>query len=469
MAARKTEIMRSMLAKDKIFLISLGVAFISSLLLWIPSSAAGQKKDLPPVHKTWLEEEVIYIITPLEKEVFRKLTTDRERDIFIEAFWKHRDPTPGTPENEFKAEHFRRINFVNHFYGRGSPKLGWQTDRGRIYIILGEPNEIHRFEGKSITYPAEVWFYQGKTDVGLPAGFYVVFFQPGNVGEYRLFSPSQDGPQALLTSYLGYSSDYLAAYNELKEHEPLLAEVSMSLIPGETSAVMGRSLLSSDLLIHRVETTAQRTVEAKYAHKFLQYKDIIEVEYSANFIDSDGLFKLTKDPSGVYFVHFSIEPERLSIGQYEKRFYTTLKMNGSVITPEGKLIHQFDRSISMNFDEVQIVSISRQPLSIHEMFPLIPGEYRFSVLVKNEVSKEFTSIEWNLVIPVDEPAVQMTSPTLAYKVVPVVANRDSLKPFRFGGYQVYAQPNRVFLKKDTLGVVFQVHGLDPGVRERADL
>ncbi|MBM3285503.1 MAG: GWxTD domain-containing protein, partial [Candidatus Aminicenantes bacterium] len=383
-------------------LLSLGGVFLFLLFFFTPSPAAQKKADLPPVYKKWLEEEVVYIIKPLEKEVFLKLATDRERDSFIEAFWKQRDPTPGTADNEFKTEHYRRINYANHFFGRESPKPGWRTDRGRVYIILGEPNDIQRYEGKTQTYPAEVWFYQGKTDLGLPPGFHLVFFQAGNVGEFKLYSPAKDGPQALLTSYYGDPIDYMAAYNQLREHEPDLAGVSISLIPGESSALMGRPSLASDLLIQRVETTAQRMVEEKYARKFLEYKDIIEVEYTANYIDSDGLVKIIKEPSGVYFVHFSIEPERLSVVQYERKYSTTLKVNGSVTTLDGKLIHQFDRTLSMNFDEGQMASISRQPLSIHEMFPLIPGEYRFSVLVKNEVSKEFTSLERTLSIPGDK-------------------------------------------------------------------
>ncbi len=451
--------------KKTLFLV--GVAFL--LFSLVTSEGRQKKEDLSPAHRKWLEEEVVYIITPLEREVFLKLTSDRERDMFIEAFWKHRDPTPGTPENEFKIEHYRRINYANHFFGRESPKPGWRTDRGRVYIILGEPNDIQRYEGKTQTYPTEVWFYQGKTEMGLPAGFHLVFFQPGGVGEYRLYSPSKDGPQALLTSYYGDPIDYTSAYNQLKEFEPDLAEVSISLIPGETSALMGRPSLASDLLIQRVETTAQRLVEEKYARKFLEYKDIVEVEYTANYIDCDGLVKLIRDPSGVYFVHFSIEPKRLSVVQYEKKFSTTLKMNGSVTTLAGKLIYQFDRTMAMNFDEAQMAGISRQPLNIHDMFPLIPGEYRFSVLIKNEVSKEFTSFESTLSVPGEKPALQMTAPILGYKAVAVEGNQDSLKPFRFSRYQVYGQPNRALLKKDTLYVAFQVHGLSSDLRERGEL
>src|SRR4030042_6856184 len=111
--------------------------------------AQPEKEKLPARYQQWLDEEVVYIISSLEREVFLKLLTDRERDLFIEAFWKHRDPTLSTPENEFKSEHYRRIQYANHFFGRQGPRPGWKTDRGRIYIILGEPNDIQRFEGKT--------------------------------------------------------------------------------------------------------------------------------------------------------------------------------------------------------------------------------------------------------------------------------------------------------------------------------
>jgi GWxTD domain-containing protein len=438
-------------------------------ILFVPLYAGEKKGELPQVYKKWLEEEVVYIISPLEREVFLKLTSDRERDLFKEAFWKQRDPTTSTPENEFKTEHYSRISYANHFFGRESPKAGWRTDRGRVYIILGEPNDIQRLEGKTQTYPAEIWFYQGKTDLGLPPGFNIVFFQPGGVGEYRLYSPSTDGPQALMTSYYGDPIDYIAAYNQLRELEPDLAAVSLSLIPGEASTLVGRPSLSSDLLIQRVETTPQRQIEEKYARKFLQYKDIVEVEYTANYIDSDALVKVLRDVSGVYFVHFSIEPERLSVNQFEDKYYTTLKVNGNVTTREGKPVYQFERTVSLNFDQEKMAAVSRQPLNFHDMFPLVSGTYQVSILVKNEVSKEFTSFEQTLSIPAEDPAIQMTSPILGYKVTRVETAQDNLKPFRFGAYQVYAQPNRVFLKKDALNVVFQVHGLQAPLRGQAEL
>lgn len=433
------------------------------------SGLKAKKDDLPERYKKWLDEEVVYIIHPLEKEVFLKLTTDRERDLFIEAFWKHRDPTPGTPENEFKNDHFRRINYANHFFGRGTPKAGWRTDRGRVYIILGEPNDIQRFEGKTMTYPSEVWFYQGKTHLGLPPGFHLVFFQEGGTGEYRLYSPLQDGPQALMTSYYGDPIDYWSAYEQLREFEPNLADVSLTLIPGEESAAFGRPSLSSDLLIQKVETTPVRQVEEKYARKFLEYKDIVEVEYSANYIDSDSLIKVLREPSGLYFVHYAIEPERLSVSQYENTFSTNLKLNGTVTDSEGKTIYQFERDISLRFDQEQMRNIATRPLSIRDMFPLIPGEYKLSILVKNEVSKEFTSLERDLVIPREEKGLQMTSLILGYTASKKKAGEQKLRPFQIGDDQIYLQSNRVFLRTDNLVLGFQIHGLSEALKEKGEL
>ena len=445
------------------------IAFASLITLSFFIPAMPAQTELPPQHTKWLEEEVVYIITRTERDVFLKLTTDRERDLFIEAFWRHRDPTPGTPENEFRTEHFRRLSHANQFFGRGTPKPGWRTDRGRVYIILGEPNDIQRFEGKTQTYPAEVWFYQDKADLGLPPGFHLVFFQKGGIGEYELYSPARDGPQALLTDQDFDPIDYAAAYQKLRELEPDLASVSLSLVPGEDTGVIGRPSLSSDLLITRVETTPERQVKEQYARKFLEYKDIVEVEYTANYIDNDSLVKVIKDSSGMHFVHLAIEPARLSVGQFEKKFYAHLKLNGSVTAPEGKPVYQFERTISLDLDEEKLASASRQPLNIQDMFPLVPGTYRLSLLLKNEVSKEFTSLERTISIPREDDRAQMTSLILGYRTAAPEGSPGSLKPFRFGAFQVYCQPNRVFLPKDTLSLAFQVQGLPADARKKTEL
>src|SRR6185312_6265435 len=97
------------------------------------------RKELMTPYRKWLNEDVAYIITDEERQAFKRLQTDEEREQFIEQFWLRRDPTPDTAENEFKEEHYRRIAYSNERYASGIP--GWKTDRGRIYITFGPPDE----------------------------------------------------------------------------------------------------------------------------------------------------------------------------------------------------------------------------------------------------------------------------------------------------------------------------------------
>src|ERR1051326_9007612 len=138
---------------------------------------AAVKEKLGGVYKKWLDEDVRWIITDEELSAFKKLTTNAERDTFIEGFWQRRDPTPDTAENEYKEEHYRRIAYANEHYAAGMP--GWRTDRGRIYIMYGPPTSIDSHPaggpyqrpaeeggGETETYPFETWRYRYLDGIG---------------------------------------------------------------------------------------------------------------------------------------------------------------------------------------------------------------------------------------------------------------------------------------------------------------
>lgn len=145
----------------------------------IAVAAWANPQDARPQHPStdryekWLNEEVVYIIAPEERTAFERLTTDAERDRFIEQFWLRRDPTPGTPANEFQQEHYRRIAYANQRFATASGKPGWQTDRGRIYILYGPPDEIesHPNGRADVTYPVESWRYRYLESLGPNATF----------------------------------------------------------------------------------------------------------------------------------------------------------------------------------------------------------------------------------------------------------------------------------------------------------
>lgn len=120
--------------------------------------------SLPKIYQKWVDEDVSYIASPEEKQAFVALKDDAERDEFVRQFWLRRDPTPGTEENEFKEEHYRRIAYSNVHFASKLP--GWKTDRGRVYIVQGPPDEIEA--GKSsVGAPREIWKYLKSDDTAI--------------------------------------------------------------------------------------------------------------------------------------------------------------------------------------------------------------------------------------------------------------------------------------------------------------
>ncbi len=162
---------------------------------------AKLRKELETPYKKWLNEDVTYIITDEERQAFKRLNTDDEREQFIEQFWLRRDPTPDTEENEFKEEHYRRIAYANEHYASGIP--GWKTDRGRIYITFGPPDEIESHPsggtydrpyeeggGTTSTYPFEQWRYRYIDGIG--SNIVIEFVDTTMSGEYHMtMDPSE--------------------------------------------------------------------------------------------------------------------------------------------------------------------------------------------------------------------------------------------------------------------------------------
>ena len=147
--------------------------------------------------KKWLEQDVLYIITPQEKAAFQQLQTDDERYEFVEQFWLRRDPSPDTMVNETRDEHYRRITYANERFPSG--KAGWKTDRGRIYIMWGPPDSIETFHGGDMTlrdfnegggwsvkYPHIKWRYRHIAGPDLGNEVIIEFVDRGLSGEYRI-------------------------------------------------------------------------------------------------------------------------------------------------------------------------------------------------------------------------------------------------------------------------------------------
>ena len=443
--------------------------FIILLTLSLSGQNKKSAKDLSPAFRKWLEEEVVYIITPTEKEVFLQLETDRERAQFMEAFWRYRDPNPNTPENEFKEEHYKRIQYANQYFGKEGPGAGWRSAMGRIYIILGNPGYIERFENMAEVYPMVIWSYSARPELGLLQAFEVAFFKRGGIGEYELYSPVRFGPQELLIHYNGDRSDYLSAYNQLLRIEPSIAETSLTLLSGERSFVGSPSLASEVLLHSTIPSVPHKQVEDTWAAKLLAYKDIVEVEYSTNYISSGFSASVIEDKSGIYFVHYLIEPGRLTFEQYEGRFLTYLEVNGNITDSEGNTVYQYEKKIPIEFDQEQMDSIRKKLFSFQDMFPLIEGEYKLSVLMKNTISKEFTSAEKNISIPISSDDIRMSSLILANKALANSQYKGQSKPFLLNDIQLVPSPRNDFSQQDHLFLFFQIQGLTRDLKDNGTI
>jgi GWxTD domain-containing protein len=154
----------------------------------------GEKKlpkDCSQSYKNWYKKDVIYIITKNETDNFLKLETDEEREIFIENFWRRRDPDPNTEINEFRKEHYERFAFADENFASGIP--GWRTDRGRIYIIFGKPDNIEKGRGKfenleNVLF--EKWGYERVNGIG--KSFETIFVDPTETDEFRFLKEKRN-------------------------------------------------------------------------------------------------------------------------------------------------------------------------------------------------------------------------------------------------------------------------------------
>ena len=157
------------------------IAFAVTILSVSALSQDTSRVPLGPEYRKWLTEDVHWIIRSQERQSFLNLTSDRARDQFVASFWERRNPSPGSQENAFKEEHYRRLAFANEHFAAGIP--GWKTDRGRIYIIYGPPDSIAAHPLASTESALEVWFYRhlrGKDSVSLK------FVDACRCGDYHL-------------------------------------------------------------------------------------------------------------------------------------------------------------------------------------------------------------------------------------------------------------------------------------------
>jgi len=448
------------------------IGFLLIVVITLPLKLLpNQNLKLDKKYEDWIKEEVIYIITPIEKDVFYKLESDRDRDLFIEEFWNQRDPTPGTPRNEFKEEHYRRIEYANKTFGRGAPIKGWRTDRGRFYIKLGQPVSVEKYMNPNI-HPIEIWYYSGSPKFMRSPFFRLLFFQRYGAGEFELYNPILDGPASLVTylekkipaikADVKLDPEGARAYQIIKaEVSPFLADATVSSRPGDRNT----SPLESQMIIGEAETIPHKKVDDNYAYEFLEHKAVVEVSYSVNYMGNQSRVNIIQDPSGFFFVNYILVPETLSVDFFKDKYFTHLKTSVRVTDREGKTIFQGGRNIPIELRKEELKIIEKNSFQILDSFPLIPGDYTFNLLMENMVSKEFTSVEKKISVPKGKN-LQMSSLVLARKINRDLPPSEESTAFQVGNLKIYPSVNNTFLKKNRLFLFFQIYGLSRNLKQK---
>ena len=399
--------------KSKVSIIIIFVLLFTSFLF---PQKKMRVKDLHEKYQEFLNM-TLYIMHGKEKDAFLQLNNNRERDAFIEMFWRLRDPTKGTPENEYKDGHIERFLYANKYFRRGSPREGWMTDMGRFYIILGEPISKDRYPAQKEMYPIEIWSYYGDVEKGLPSHFNLLFFQRGGVGEYKLYDPVSDGPAALMIYGKGFAiENYEGMYDRLMEIAPTLAMVSLSLIPGEIPYGFRPSPMNTILIANIIESP-KKDINPSYATHFLSLRGVVSTEHMTNIVDSETSTALIPDPIiGMNFLHFSIVPKTISIDYFEQndQYFCNFTLNVSLRIGDD-VIFQYTKEFPLYFSPDDLEKIRANGISIEDSFPVVAGNYRLTILLQNSIGKEFAIFEQNISIPEKTDDFQIAGPFLGYK------------------------------------------------------
>jgi len=385
------------------------VALLVVALLSSSGFAAISKKDLqavPPQYRQWLERDVSYIITNEEKEAFVRLTSDADRDNFIQRFWEVRNPDPGSPNNSYKDEIYRRIAYANQWYGHRDNVEGWRTDQGRVYITLGAPQQVGKYYGFANIRPMEIWFYSNDNPA-LPPFFYVVFYQRESNAEFRLYSPFMDGPEKLVTGPT--ENDRLNSWKQI-DHDAgrEVSRTVLSLLPSEpVDTDTATSSLSSDMLLNNIRglanhplnkdllATKRRLLES-VSHRVVMRGDYLDV-LTVSLVDGSG------DTNLHYLLRFK-HPEDFTLQENENhRWYYSATVNARVLTPEGKLIFSQQRKLSQFLDDAQLVKAKHRVFGYEGTLPLPPGKYKLEFEFNNDLAKTSFPNEREVVVP-ERPA-----------------------------------------------------------------
>jgi GWxTD domain-containing protein len=419
------------------------------------------QKEMESPYKRWLSEEVPYIITDEERAAFKKFTTDDEREQFIEQFWERRNPNPGSPENEFKEEYYRRIAYANEHYASGIP--GWKTDRGRIYITWGPPDEIDSHPsggtyerppeeggGETSTFPFEQWRYRYIEGIG--NNVVLEFVDPSMSGEYHL--TMDPGEKDALLHVPGAGLTLMESMGMASKAQRFTRTDGMTTgqsLGGQPESMEEFTRLDLYAKIFKPPAVKFNDLKASVSHKITG--DLLPFDVRTDFI------RVTED-SVLTPITVQIANGELQFQNKDGVMHAVLDVFGQITTLSGRYVNTFEKGIRLDVPEGEFQKYQDRKSIYQEVVPLRPGRYKLSLVLKDDANGHMGALDLPVTVPrFDDDSLSHSSLILADLIQPLPMSQVGSGPFVIGSTKVRPSVNGNFTRDQKLGIYMQIYNL----------
>ena len=421
------------------------------------------KKEVGKTYRTWLDEDVRYIISPQEEKAFRLLGTDEERDAFIEQFWLRRNPDPDSTENSFREEHYRRIQYANEHFAAGVS--GWRTDRGHIYVVWGPPDEIDSHVsggnyqrstaeggGSTSAYPFERWRYRHLEGVGDEV--IIEFVDSCMCNDFHI-SIDPNEKDALLHTPGGGPT--------LMEQMGVGDRAArVSGLPG-SNTFGGRSATSQ---FDMMEQYAKLTAPPPVRFKDLEEKVNTRIRY--NLMPFDMRSDIVKITTETVLVPITIQIKTRDMTFVEKDGIQRAAVNifGRITSISGRVAATFEDTVGVDEPKELLEKVRLTSQLYWKAVPLKPDMYKIDLAVKDVNGNRVGTLTRSLPVPeFDEEKLASSSVILADLMERVPAKSSGSGSFTLGDTRIRPRPASSdgkpasFQRSQSLNVWLQVYNL----------
>lgn len=358
------------------------------------------KQELSKEMKRWLDEDVRWIITDEEAAAFKQLSNDEERDQFIEQFWLRRDPTPDTVENEFKEEHYRRIAYANEHFQAG--KAGFRTDRGRIYIMFGPPDEIESHPsggtydrpideggGRTSTFPFEVWRYRYLEDIG--QDIKIEFVDNCMCGDYHMSLDPSEKDALLYVPNAGQT---------LYEQLGLASKVDRFTQGGIEHLGTGPHMMARQgKEFDRLEQYSK--LQRPPSVKFKDLEEVVTHKIRVNLLPFDVRVDFVRVTSDTVLVPVTVQVKNRDVTFVNKDGVQRGVVNifGRVTTLTGRRAQTFEDTVEVDVPAELLPKTIENASVYWKAMPLRPGRYRLDVVAKDVNGDRMGTWSKGIIVP----------------------------------------------------------------------